>query len=311
MTVLPFASLGAGIVLGLLIKNPRFQKIADGVSTTALVLLMLCIGIGIGIDQSIVREFPKIGINCVIIAVCAIAFSVLFTFICEKTVLPLEKYKSTVGVQINSDDAGSVSHLVWVMPMSLIAGLIVGIVMRDIISQAFTNLFFTIALIILYICVGISQGANKEVFQHLRTLGLRVMWLPAAILIGSITGGFFASLFLKIPTGISVVSACGMSFYSITGAYMTQTYGLALGTYGFVVNVLREFITVLTMPLLIKISPGSPIAGGAAGDMDTMLAPVTKFVGINLSLVTLLTGTILTFLVPILLPIMSKVFELL
>ena len=40
--------------------------------------------------------------------------------------------------------------------------------------------------------------------------------------------------------------------------------------------------------------------------MDTMLAPVTKFVGINLSIVTLLTGTVLTFIVPILLPIMSN-----
>lgn len=87
---------------------------------------------------------------------------------------------------------------------------------------------------------------------------------------------------------------------------MTQTYGLAPGAYGFIVNLLREFITVLIMPLLIRISPGSPIAGGAAGDMDTMLAPVTKFVGINLSIVTLLTGTVLTFIVPILLPIMSN-----
>ena len=88
---------------------------------------------------------------------------------------------------------------------------------------------------------------------------------------------------------------------------MTQTYGLTFGTYGFIVNVLREFFTVLIMPLLIKISRGSPIAGGAAGDMDTMLAPITKFVGSGLSLVTLLTGMILTFIVPILLPVLTEV----
>lgn len=43
--------------------------------------------------------------------------------------------------------------------------------------------------------------------------------------------------------------------------------------------------------------------------MDTMLAPITKFVGIRLSLVTLLTGMILTFVVPILLPFVSIIFQ--
>ena len=91
---------------------------------------------------------------------------------------------------------------------------------------------------------------------------------------------------------------------------MTQAYGLEIGTYGFIVNVLREFFTVLLMPLLIKISLGSPIAGGAAGNMDTMLAPVTKFVGVRLGLVTLITGTIFTLLVPIVLPAVAYLFHL-
>ena len=100
-----------------------------------------------------------------------------------------------------------------------------------------------------------------------------------------------------------------MSFYSITGAYMTQAYGIEIGTYGFIVNVLRETFTVLLLPLLIKISPGSAIAAGAAGDMDTMLAPVTKFVGPRLGFVTLVTGTILTLIVPFLLPVLGSIVE--
>ena len=61
------------------------------------------------------------------------------------------------------------------------------------------------------------------------------------------------------------------------------------------------------MPLLVKISKGSPIAGGAAGNMDTMLVPITKVVGADLGLVTLITGTILTFIVPFLLPFLSNI----
>lgn len=310
MTALPFICLGIGIILGLTIKARGFQEITDKVSDIALISMMLCIGTGIGTDENIIREFPRIGFNCIIIALSAIAFSVLFTVICEKTVLPLKKLEQELSSDKSGRPAieeGKISNLVWIMPVSLIIGLMAGFFLRNHIPQIFIDKAFTVALIILYICVGISQGSNKEVFHYLRVLGLRVLWIPAAVLCGSLVGGFVPALFLHVPMKISVISAGGMSFYSITGAYMTQTYGLTFGTYGFIVNVLREFFTVLIMPLLIKISRGSPIAGGAAGDMDTMLAPITKFVGSGLSLVTLLTGMILTFIVPILLPVLTEV----
>jgi uncharacterized membrane protein YbjE (DUF340 family) len=150
--------------------------------------------------------------------------------------------------------------------------------------------------------VGISLGTNRKVFDYIKILGFKVIYISFAIFMGSLIGGLLSGYILDIPLHISVMSAGGMSYYSITGAYMTQVYGIEAGTYGFVVNVMREFFTVLLLPLLIRISDGSPIAGGAAGNMDTMLVPVTKFVGAELGLVALITGVILTFTVPLILP---------
>jgi uncharacterized membrane protein YbjE (DUF340 family) len=161
---------------------------------------------------------------------------------------------------------------------------------------------------VLYVSVGVSLGSNRKVFRYLKVLGFKVLYLSAAIFIGSAAGGLLSGLVLGLPFYISVISAGGMSYYSLTGAYMTQMYGIEAGTYGFIVNVMREFFTVLLLPLLVRISKGSPIASGAAGNMDTMLVPVTKFVGVELGLVTLITGTILTFLVPVALPIFCRLF---
>ena len=194
------------------------------------------------------------------------------------------------------------------MPGSLIFGLLLGFLFQNNISSYFIDMSFSIFLTILYICVGISQGSDKNIFNYLKLLGIKIIWLSFATLIGSITGGFIAGKVLNIPLNISVISASGMCYYSITGAFMTNTYGLEIGTYGFIVNILREVFTILLMPILIKISLGSPIAGGGAGNMDTMLMPVTKFVGARLGMVTLLTGTILTFIVPILLPLLASLF---
>lgn len=309
MAVLPFVSLGTGILLGLLVKVKKFSAFADYLMTIALVFLMLAIGIGIGLDESIVRNAPRIGFNCVVIAICSLFFSILLTIIFEKTVLPLKALDAEIRAK-NIDIAEQKkegSHLVWIMPLSIVAGLAMGILFRAAIDPGFIDICFTASLIILYICVGITIGSNREVFGYIKILGFRILWLTAAVFVGSILGGIVSGLILGLPMHISVISAGGMSFYSITGAFMTDTYGLETGTYGFIVNILREFFTVLFLPLLIKLSLGSPIAAGAAGDMDTMLAPITKFVGVRLGLVTLITGTILTFIVPILLPVLASI----
>jgi uncharacterized membrane protein YbjE (DUF340 family) len=70
---------------------------------------------------------------------------------------------------------------------------------------------------------------------------------------------------------------------------------------------MREFITILLLPLLVRISKGAPIACGGAADMDTVLMPVTKFVGTELGIIVLITGTILTFAVPVLLQLLSNI----
>lgn len=328
MTILPFVSLGIGIIIGIYVKSSRFIQISDKVTTVALAFLMLSIGLGIGLDKTIIGNFANIGFHCAIIALSAIFCSVFFTVICEKTVLPLgqidkelqnkniDLYSTKIENEAqdkehsekgNSDKKDTDMSLIWIMPISLVLGLILGIMTRSYMKASLVDTAFVFSLIALYVCVGISQGANRDVFKYIKELGLRVLWLPVATLVGSITGGLIAGLVLRIPLTTSVISAGGMSYYSITGAFMTATYGLEVGTYGFMVNIMREIFTVLLMPLLVKISLGSPIAAGASGNMDTMLAPVTKFVGVQLGLVALICGTILSFIVPLLLPVLAAV----
>ncbi len=313
MTWMPFLCLAVGLLIGIRNLTERILKRIDRIINIALVVLMLTIGMNIGINNSVMSNLGSIGLNCLAISLCAIIFSILFTVIAEKTVLPLEKLKekiSSENININSkihipqEEKDKDSPLIWIMPISIVIGVIFGYFVTSYIHTFVLDYMLMGSLIILYVSVGISLGSNRKVFKYIRILGFRVIYISIAILGGSLTGGFIAGTLLRVPLHISVISASGMSYYSLTGAYMTQTYGIEAGTYGFVVNVMREFFTVLLLPLLVKISAGSSIASGAAGNMDTMLVPVTKFVGAELGLVTLITGVILTFAVPFMLPIL-------
>ena len=251
------------------------------------------------------------GLNCLIISLSAIIGSVILVRLEEATVMPLEK----IRLQLAEENAHTAdeqpktgfSPLIILMPACIVIGIIAGYFWLQDMSRSILDTALTVSLIFLYTGVGVSLGENKEVFQYMKRLGARVLFMPAAIFAGCIIGGFISGLLLGLPLSYSVISASGMGYYSLTGAFMTESFGIEAGTYGFIVNVSRDVFTVALLPLLSKISKGSPIASGAAGCMDTMLVPVTRAVGPELGMVALISGTILTFVVPVWLPVVGAV----
>lgn len=324
----PFICLALGAAINWRGLPEVALKAFDGLMNLALVALMLVIGLNIGISDAVMENLGRIGLRCLLISLSAVWCSVGLVFCCEKTVMPLEQIRLQLAAEQSrgdssggapddqrvsveafsgaSEDAGAKSHispLIFVMPGCIALGIAAGYFCLRGGSADWLDTALTVSLIFLYTGVGVSLASNKQVFGYIRRLGLRILFMPAAIFLGCLLGGFLAGCLLDVPTGWSVLSASGMGYYSLTGAFLTENFGIEAGTYGFIVNILRDVLTVSLLPLLIKISKGSPIASGAAGCMDTMLVPVSRFVGAELSMVALISGTILTFVVPVWLPI--------
>ena len=313
MAWMPFIFIMLGVVTGFIKFPERFFKLAEIAGNIALTTLMLAIGINIGTSDTVIKNIGDISFNCGVITLCALGFSIIAVFILEKTVLPLNELQNKI-LSVNNNFAPETkgnpekksSAFVWIIPVCIILGIITGIFfMRGL--EKFNGMVFTGSLTILYISVGVGLAQNRIIFTYVKLLGWKVILISAAIILGSLTGGLAAGLMLGLELHISVISACGMSYGSLTGAFMTQVYGIDTGTYGFLVNVMREFLTIMLLPLLVRISKGAPIASGGAAAMDTVLIPVTKFIGAELSLVVLITGTILTFAVPVLIQLLSNI----
>ena len=324
-TLIPFICLAFGAAINWRGLPAPVLKAFDITTNAALILLMAVIGLNIGTSPQVMGNLGTIGLNCLIISLSAITGSVILVCLAEATVMPLEKIRLQLSEE-NSHAAeesavhqdavvhaaefqteSSFSPLIIVMPACIVIGIIAGYFWLQDMSLSILDTTLTVSLIFLYTGVGVSLGENKEVFQYIKRLGVRILFMPAAIFAGCIAGGFISGLLLRLPYSYSVISASGMGYYSLTGAFMTETFGIEAGTYGFIVNVSRDVFTVALLPLLSKISKGSPIASGAAGCMDTMLVPVTRAVGPELGMVALISGTILTFVVPVWLPVIGAV----
>ena len=317
-TLIPFICLAFGAAINWRGLPAPVLKAFDTTTNAALILLMAVIGLNIGTSPQVMGNLGSIGLNCLIISLSAITGSVILVRLAEATVMPLEKIRLQLAEE-NAHNAKESAHtaeeqpkagfspLIILMPACIVIGIIAGYFWLQDMSRSILDTTLTVSLIFLYTGVGVSLGENKEVFQYIKHLGVRILFMPAAIFAGCIAGGFISGLLLGLPLSHSVISASGMGYYSLTGAFMTETFGIEAGTYGFIVNVSRDVFTVALLPILSKISKGSPIASGAAGCMDTMLVPVTRAVGPELGMVALISGTILTFVVPVWLPVIGAV----
>ena len=311
----PFVVIAAGALLGL-IKFPRIVfRIADYAGNVALVALMLSIGASVGADEKIISNLGGIGLECAVICLFAMFLSILFVILLEKTVLPLESLKKKLldekieaGAEVKIDSEEKRSPLGWIISASIVLGVAAGYFFIPPELLDAVNKCFLVSITILFVTIGVSLSQNRGVFQYIKKLGARVILLPLAIFSGSLIGGGAAALLLGIEPYIAVLSASGMCYYSLTGALMTQAYGMYIGTYGFLVNVFREFLTALLLPLLIKLGKGSPIASGGAADMDVLLVPISKTLGVELGFIALITGIILSFAVPVFFPVLMRVF---
>lgn len=314
-TIMPFACMGIGLLIGFQRLPQAAYRVVDWVTTISLVILMVTIGGNVGTNDEVIAEIGTVGINCFVTCMCAIIGSVLLCLFLEKTVLPLEKYskmqlddEETKSVDMGSQDGKKrIDPILILIPISVLSGAFgcYFFMPEDMVYVLDYSLWTS--LVVLYTSVGIGMGQNKSVFRYIKMVGFRIVYLVLGVWIGSMAGGALAALLTGMPLKYAVIAASGTGYYSMTGATMLSAFGPEAGVYGFMINVFREFFTVLLLPILGRVSKSAPIAAGAAGNMDSMLVPVTKVVGRELGLVALIVGIVLTFGVPVILPILCNV----
>lgn len=162
---------------------------------------------------------------------------------------------------------------------------------------AFGSRWLLIALLFL---VGIDVGANKEVLRDLRKMGVRILVLPLAITAGSLLGGVAVSLLQDVSVYESLAVASGMGYYTLSSIILTQAVGSTLGTLAFLSNIFREILTVITCPVLARISRLAPVASGGATSMDTTLPVIIQCTSKTVGILAVISGVVITLLVPFL-----------
>jgi len=161
-----------------------------------------------------------------------------------------------------------------------------------------SDYLFNVSLILLLFVMGLSFGLDKEAASKLRRTGSKILIVPFAVAFGSILGGLVASLILRLDVIASMAVSAGCGWYTLTGPLVGQIFGTEWGALGFVMNFLRELLTIVTVSLMVRVDKYAPIASGGATAMDTTLPVIVRYCGSDALIVAFSSGFILTVIAP-------------
>ena len=150
--------------------------------------------------------------------------------------------------------------------------------------------------------VGISIGNEPTSFQQFRNLNPRLIFLPLMTILGTWLGVIVVSLFLKDRSFNDCLAiGSGFGYYSLSSILITQCKGIELGTIALLSNIMREIITLLFAPWMVRyFGPLAPISAGGATTMDTTLPIIIRYSGKEFTIVSIYQGFIVDFTVPFL-----------
>lgn len=157
-------------------------------------------------------------------------------------------------------------------------------------------------LCLLMFSVGLSLGHDKDTVRKFRSLSPRLLLLPAMTVLGTFLGVTAVSVLIKGRTFSELLAvSSGFGYYSLSSVLITQYKGVELGAIALLANIIREVITLLFAPWMVRFfGPLAPVSAGGATTMDTTFPVIIKNSGKEFSILSIYHGFITDLSVPFL-----------
>ncbi len=184
--------------------------------------------------------------------------------------------------------------------LTLILGIIVG--MENIMPEIIIKKAPTVILFLLIFVVGIDIGSSRGVLKGVKRYGIKILLIPLLVALGSIVFGLCAGYLMGMKPNHAMAVASGFGWYSLSGILISNLANIELGTLAFLTNIAREVFSFLLIPVVSKRGRFIAVAPGGATSMDSTLPFIVKYAGAEIAIVGVISGVILSALVPILVP---------
>jgi len=301
-----FALLAAGMAVGKwnIIKNDAFYNYD---LSTALFGLLFFMGFRLGRSQEIAEKLPEIGKLSLLFALATISGTALILYI----------YSVYRGFQPFADhrkmEETEKKETWWVHlkdPVILLSfvlgGIIAGWLLPFFPGWNGSNISGWLLNLLLFI-IGAQMMRDGINLKELAT-DPAMLVIPVCVIAGSLMGGTAMAYWQHLPLGRALAVSAGFGWYSLSGVLISDMGDPFMGSIGFLANILRESLSLIIIPLLSHSRFGH-IGIGAAGatSMDVTLPLISRSCGSKAVPYALFSGSILSLLVPVMVPLLYHI----
>ncbi|PSU33363.1 lysine exporter LysO family protein [Photobacterium lutimaris] len=183
--------------------------------------------------------------------------------------------------------------LIVVVAGGLIVGLVAGI------ELGWVDQASEVILLLLLFLIGIQLRNSGMTLKQI-LLNKKGIIIALTIIATSLLGGLIAAWLLELPYNQGLAMASGFGWYSLAGILIGDNLGPVMGGAAFLNELLRELVALSLIPMMINRYPSTAIGYAGATAMDFTLPVIQNCGGIRCVPIAIVSGFILSLLVPIL-----------
>ena len=321
-----YIALGLMFV-GLFCGRVLQAKIRIGISPLVMVvicLLLFILGLELGYNDNLISKFASIGTASSVIAVCAVlgsclAAKLLYRYISRETATLSEcsgdgsAYGSDCcgGGDVESGNDGGFAAMKG--SFMILGAFLAGLVLAVFDIMPYGEILPQYSKWVLYLLmslVGVSLGLDGTLLDTIKSQPKRVLVLPFFTMAGTFGGAVMAYFIMVAISGLSnspqtlsildsLSVSAGFGYYSLSSIFLNEARGAELGTIALAANILRELLTIMLAPLMVRyFGKLAPISSGGATSMDTTLPIIQKSCGNQFVPISIFHGVTVDFSVP-------------
>jgi uncharacterized membrane protein YbjE (DUF340 family) len=157
--------------------------------------------------------------------------------------------------------------------------------------------------------VGMEIGSEEGIFQKIRKSLLAIGIQSTLVISGSLLFGGLSSFLIR-QSGFSAVetmgASAGLGWYSLSAVMISEMHSAVLGTVAFIVNLSRELLAILFIPVFSRFFPLAAVSAGGAASMDVLLGLISRHNRLGVTLIAFGQGVVCSMMVPILITLIFK-----
>lgn len=284
-----FAPLVVGYLIS--ISKPSILDKINATTSNLIYVILALMGLSLAALDNLGQNLQLILQYVAVFFVC-LSLSNLAALPFIDKLLPIETDAKQTKLPL-SGMAMESAKLIVVVGGGLVAGLMLPIDLSWVDTASEWILF------VLLFFIGI-QLRNSGLTLRQILLNKQGMIIALVIIATSMIGGAIAAMILDIDLYRGLAMASGFGWYSLAGILMGDAFGPVYGGASFMIELLRELVALVLIPLAIRTKPCTAIGYAGATAMDFTLPVIQTTGGVRCVPIAIVSGFILSLLVPVL-----------